>query len=60
MNNKNDIVLEGMCYVLLQIEQVHPIAKMRHDLIWYPERAMTLLDCVQYKPYVKSIVTENP
>ena len=21
---------------------------------------MTLLDCVQYRPYVKSIVTENP
>lgn len=48
------------CYVLLQLEKFHPIAHKRHDLIWYPERGMTLLDCVQYKPYVKSVVTENP
>ena len=48
------------CYVLVQIDEIHPIAHVRHDLIWYPERTMTLLDCVQYIPYVKSIVTENP
>ena len=49
-----------MCYVLLQINNVHPIAYSRFDLMWYPERTMTLLDCVTYKPYEKSIVTENP
>jgi len=48
------------CYVLLQIDKIHPIAHQRHDLIWYPERGMTLLDCIRYRPYVKSIVTENP
>ncbi len=47
------------CYVLLQIDTIHPIADVRHDLEWYPERAMTLIDCINYRPYVKSIVTEN-
>ena len=50
---------ENTCYVLLQTNSIHPIAHERHNLIWYPERSMTLLDCVQYKPYIKSIVTEN-
>lgn len=58
MNKK--IELEGICYVLVQIDAVHPIAHKRHELAWYPERGMTLLDCVQYRPYVKTIVTENP
>ncbi len=57
---KEKIKLEGICYVLLQINKINPIAYKRHDLMWYPERAMTLLQCVQYRPYVKSIVTENP
>ena len=55
-----EIELEVTCYVLLQIDAIHPIAHKRHELIWYPERGMTLLDCVQYRPYVQSIVTENP
>lgn len=54
------VELNGICYVLLQVGKVHPITDKRHDLAWYPERGMTLLDCVQYRPYVKSIVTENP
>jgi len=54
------IEYENTCYVLLQTNSIHPIAHKRHDLLWYPERGMTLLDCIQYKPYVKSIVTENP
>jgi len=58
MNKK--IELKGICYVLLQIDKIHPIAERRHDLIWYPERAKTLIDCVKYRPYVDSIVTENP
>ena len=57
--NEN-IEFKGICYVLLQIDKFHPIAKVRHDLIWYPERSMSLLGCIKYRPYVKSIVTENP
>ena len=48
------------CYVLLQIDKIHPIAKHRHDLVWYPEVSRSLLECIQYQPYVKSIVTECP
>lgn len=55
-----EIELEGVCYVLLQTNKIHPIAYRRHDLIWYPERGMSLLATIQYIPYVKSIVTENP
>ena len=57
--NEN-IEFKGLCYVLVQIDKFHPIAKVRHNLIWYPERSMTLLGCVKYRPYVMSIVTENP
>jgi len=56
----NDIEYKHTCYVLLQIEKLHPIAHKRHELAWYPERGMPLLECVQYRPYVVSIVTENP
>jgi hypothetical protein len=55
-----DLQLENTCYVLVQTNVIHPCADpMRHKMVWYPERGMTLLDCVQYKPYVRSIVTEN-
>lgn len=58
---KDAIQANGVCYALLQLkDRAHPIAKFQHDLIWYPERSLTLLDCVQYRPYVKSVVTENP
>ena len=57
MNTK--IEYKGICYVLLQTDKIHPITHKRHDLVWYPERGMSLLSCVQYRPYVKSIVTEN-
>ena len=52
--------LEGVCYVLVKADTIHPIAYERFDFEWYPESAMTLLDQVNYLPYVKSIVTENP
>ncbi len=55
-----DIELEGICYVVVQTDKVHPITPSRHDLKWYPETAMTFLESVQYVPYIKSIVTENP
>lgn len=48
------------CYILQDVGVHHPIAHHRHNLVWYPERGMSFLDCVDYKPYVKSIVTENP
>jgi hypothetical protein len=53
------IQLTGHCYVLLQGNWIHPIAHRRHELLWYPERAMTLLDRHRYRPYVQSIVTEE-
>jgi hypothetical protein len=56
-----DIKHVGLCYVLVQTPNiVHPIVEHRHDVVWYPERALTLIDCMNYRPFVKSIVTENP
>lgn len=52
--------LEGHCYVLIQTNKIHPIAYDRFDFIWYPERSMTMLETINYRPYVQSIVTENP
>ena len=60
MRRREKIKFEGICYVLLRTNKINPIAYERRNLIWYPETAMTLLQCVLYKPYVKSIVTENP
>jgi len=57
---EKEIVLENFCYVLLKTEKIHPLAYRRSEMIWYPETAMSLIDCVQYKPYLRSIVTENP
>ena len=51
---------EGHCYVLLRGNWIHPIAHRRFDLLWYPETAMTMLERHNYRPYVKSIVTEDP
>lgn len=52
--------LTGHCYVLLRGNWYHPIAERRFDLVWYPETAMSLFDQHQYRPYVKSVVTECP
>lgn len=53
--------LEGHCYVLKQGNWVHPHAPiMRDKMVWYPERSKTLHDQYLYRPYVQSIVTENP
>jgi len=60
LRRKEKTIFEGICYVLLRTNKIHPISYERHNLIWYPETSMTLLECVQYRPYVKSIVTENP
>lgn len=57
----------GQCFVFLQgndinIEHYYDLVReSKNDrLILYPERAMTFADTVDYRPYVKSIVTENP
>ena len=53
------IQLNGHCYVLMQGDWYHPIIKHRHDIVWYPESAMTLTERHQYRPYVRSVVTED-
>ena len=55
-----ELKLKGMCYVLVQTDKIHPITYDRFQFVWYPEREMTLLDTVQYRPFEKSVVTENP
>lgn len=55
-----EIETEGICYVLPQVNAVHPITYQRHEVVWYPERGMTLFDQIKYRPYVKSVVTESP
>jgi hypothetical protein len=55
-----DLELLDVCYVLLKINKIHPITYRRHEFIWYPEEGMSLLDVITYRPYKKSIVTENP
>ncbi len=62
MKNKElmPLELERHCYVLLQGGWIHPIAHRRHDIIWYPERSMTMFEQLIYRPYVKSVVTESP
>ena len=54
------IELQRHCYVLLRGCGIHPIAHRRFELLWYPETAMNLVDQYAYRPYVQSIVTENP
>jgi hypothetical protein len=58
---------EGNCFVYVQgnevdIEKYYELVKLSKEdrLILYPERAMTLADTICYRPYVKSIITENP
>jgi len=58
---------EGNCFVYMQgndvdIEKYYDLVRASKDdmLILYPERAMTFTDAVCYRPFVKSVVTENP
>ena len=59
--------LEGNCFVYVQgneadIEKYYELVRLSKDdkLILYPERAMTLADTICYRPFVKSVITENP
>lgn len=62
-----NIMEKGQCFVFLQGNDINDehyydlVRESKNDrLILYPERAMTFADTVDYIPYVKSIVTENP
>lgn len=62
-----NIMEEGQCFVFLQgndanIEHYFDLVResKNDNLILYPERAMTFADTVDYRQYVKSVVTENP
>lgn len=55
------------CFVFLQGNDANEehyydlVRESKNDnLILYPERAMTFADTVDYRRYVKSVVTENP
>lgn len=57
----------GCCYVYVQgnerdIEKFYELVSLskNDEIILYPERAFTFVDCVCYRPYVKTVVTENP
>ena len=60
--------LEGNCFVYVQGNEADivkyyelvSLSKKEDSLILYPERAMSLVDTICYRPFVKSIVTENP
>jgi len=59
--------LENNCFVYVQgnevdINKYYELVRLSKDdkLILYPERAMTFVDTVCYRPYLKSVVTENP
>ena len=65
--DKHEYKPEGNCYVYVQgndrdIELFYDIVGLSKDNIFilYPERSMTFVDSVCYRPYVKSVVTENP
>lgn len=55
-----DIMQFGYCYVLPQVNEMHPIHFFQHDLILYPEKSTTLYGRVKYTPFVSSVVTEDP
>lgn len=64
---KHTFILKGKCYVLLESRSIKrnrkkydAITQQRFDMIWYPERGMSLIDEVCYRPYVDTVVTESP
>ena len=59
--------LEGNCFVYMQgnevdIEKYYELVRLSKDdkIILYPEHGRSFTDMVCYRPYVKSVVTENP
>ncbi len=62
-----NIMENGQCFVFLQGNDANEehyfdlVRESKNDnLILYPERSMTFADTVDYRRYVKSVVTENP
>jgi len=62
-----NIMEKEQCFVFLQgndanMEHYYDLVResKNDNLILYPERAMTFADTVDYRHYVKSVVTENP
>jgi hypothetical protein len=59
--------LEGNCFVYIEgnevdIEKYYDLVRLSKDdkIILYPERKRCFIDTVCYRPYVKSVVSENP
>jgi hypothetical protein len=64
---KHKFQLKDKCYVLLgnnsptrDRKKYDPLIRLRFDLQYYPEKSMTLIDQVCYRPYVDCVVTESP
>jgi len=62
-----NIKTEACCYVYVQgndkdIEKFYDLVRLskNDEIILYPESGNRFIDNVCYRPYVKSIVTENP
>ena len=60
-------LLESNCFVFMQsndvdIEKYYDLVRLAKDdkIILYPEHGRSFVDQVCYKPYIKSVVTENP
>ena len=67
MNINISELLENNCFVYVQgneadIEKYYDLVRLSKDdkLILYPERSFRLIDSLSYRPYVKSVITENP
>jgi len=55
-------IIETLSDNEVDIEKYYDLVRASKDdtVILYPERAMTFTDAVCYRPFVKSVVTENP
>jgi len=67
IDKDNEIKSEGCCYIYIRgndinIEHYYDLVdKSKSDeMILYPEDKLTFAKIIDYRPYVLSIVTENP
>ena len=63
----HEINTKENCYVYVQgnekhIEKYYELVRLAKDdkMILWPESGMRYIDLVSYRPYVKSVITENP
>lgn len=54
------IVPYEYCYVVPQVGEYHGITDFKDILLYYPERGKSLFKMVNYRPFEKSVITENP